>query len=140
MPGLDPLTAVLNIGEALIDKLIPDKNKAAQAKFKLAQLSQSGDLKELEIGMSAIIAEAQSADPWTSRARPSFMYVMYVMILSAIPMGVLSAFSPETAQAIINGMKMWLEAIPKEMWALFGVGYTGYAVVRSYDKGKLKKE
>ena len=136
MAAFDPLTAVMNIGGKLIDRLIPDKEKAAEAKLKLQTLEQSGDLKELEVRMSAILAEAQSADPWTSRARPSFMYVMYILILAAIPMGVVSAISPEVSKAVIEGMKEWLAAIPNALYTLFGVGYTGYAAVRSYDKKK----
>jgi hypothetical protein len=31
--------------------------------------------------MAAVLAEAESPDPWTSRARPSFLYVMYVLLL-----------------------------------------------------------
>ena len=36
--------------------------------------------------MQAIVAEAQSADPRTSRARPSFLYVMYALLIWSIPM------------------------------------------------------
>ena len=86
--------------------------------------------------MSAIIAEANSADPWTSRARPTFMYVMYIMILVAIPMGIVSAFRPEIAAAIATGMQAWLKAIPDSLYTLFGVGYVGYVGARSYEKGK----
>ncbi|NRO95624.1 hypothetical protein GWC77_06700 [Paraburkholderia sp. NMBU_R16] len=84
--------------------------------------------------MSAILAEAQSKDPWTSRARPSFMYVMYILILCAIPMGVLAAFSPETAVSIARGMQAWLKAIPDALWTTFGTGYAGYVIARTYEK------
>ena len=134
---MNPL-ALLDIGGKLIDKLIPDPEKKAEAQAKLLTLQQSGDLKELEISMSAILAEAQSSDPWTSRARPSFLYVVYIIILSAIPMGILHAISPETAANIAIGFKAWLAAIPDPMWTLFGAGYLGYAGARSFDKRKAK--
>ena len=86
--------------------------------------------------MSAIIAEAQSADPWTSRARPSFLYVMYAIILFAIPMGVLSAFSPQMAQDIGNGITGYLRGLPDELYALFGTGYLGYTAARQWGKAK----
>lgn len=133
------LGGVIQAGFSLIDSLFTSDEEKSEAKLKLQMLAQEGKLKELEIGMSAIIAEANSNDPWTSRARPSFLYVMYVMILTAIPMGVLSAFQPEIAERIATGMKMWLDAIPESMWALFGVGYTGYAVSRTYDKHSKNK-
>lgn len=134
--AFDPLTSILDIGGKLIDKLIPDPSQKAAAQLNLLKLQQDGELDDLKTRLSAILAEAQSTDPWTSRARPSFMYVMYLMILSAIPMGILYAISPETANGIANGMKAWLGAIPQEMWGLFGVGYVGYAAARSYDKAQ----
>ena len=98
-------------------------------------MQQNGELKELETRMSAILAEAKSADPWTSRARPSFLYVIYLMILMAIPIGILSAFNPAMAIQIASGMRAWLASIPDALWATFGIGYTGYTVARSaWDK------
>ena len=136
---MNPLIApLLNLGAGIIDRVFPDKVKQAseraQAEMALAQLHQDGKIKEMATAMSAIIAEAQSPDPWTSRARPSFLYVIYVMILMSIPMGVLSAFEPEMAQRIAAGMKAWLAAIPDELYVLFGAGYLGYAYTRTKDK------
>jgi len=132
---MTPLIApLLSIGGKLIDKLIPDPEAKAKAQMDLARMAQEGELKELETRMSAIVMEAQSKDPWTSRARPSFMYVMYIMILAAIPMGGLHAWQPDIAVAIATGMKAWLAAIPEEMWMLFGAGYLGYSHHRSKDK------
>ena len=119
-----------------IDRIFPDKVEREKAKLALVQAQQDGQLKELEISMSAIIAEANSSDPWTSRARPSFMYVMYILLLASLPMGVLAAFSPEASKAIIEGYSGWLGAIPSDMWWLFGAGYLGYAGARTYEKRK----
>jgi hypothetical protein len=131
---------VADMGKTLIERIFPDKEKQAaeraQAEIAMATLIQEGKIKEMATSMSAILAEAQSADPWTSRARPMFLYVMYIMILSAIPMGVLYAFRPDIALAVAHGAKAWLDAIPEEMWWLFGAGYLGYAGVRMVEKGK----
>lgn len=140
MFGMDDIAGgLLSIGSQLIDKIFPDKEKAAEAKQKLMLLQQQGELAELHTRMSAIVAEAQSKDPWTSRARPSFLYVMYIMILAAIPMGILAAFNPADAAAIAKGMQSWLAAIPSGLWATFGIGYSGYAVARSMDKKNVLK-
>jgi hypothetical protein len=130
-----PLVAALPvIGKTIdkvLDKLFPDPIERAKAELEVKKL----DFEENALQLSAILAEAKSADPWTSRARPSFLYVIYIMILMAIPMGVLSAFHPEAAKAIAEGMKAWLAAIPEALWAVFGVGYTGYTMARSvWDK------
>jgi hypothetical protein len=131
-------TAVVGIGGKLIDKLFPDPVERAKAQAELARMQMDGELKELEVRMSAILAEAQSADPWTSRARPSFLYVMYALILAAIPMGGLHAWRPELAVSIAAGMQAWLAALPEELWWLFGAGYLGYTGARSLDKRKGK--
>ena len=130
---------ILEIGGKIIDKIFPDKAKADEAKYKLLELQQSGELKTLEVQMSAILAEANSNDPWTSRARPTFLYVIYIMIIAAIPMGVLHSFNPTMASSIATGMREWLQAIPNALWGLFGAGYLGYAATRSFDKKQLMK-
>ncbi len=125
---------ILEIGRSLIEKLVPDPQEKAKLEQSLLQAAQQNDLKELEIRMSTIIAEASSNDPWTSRARPSFMYVIYILLLFAIPMGFVSAFKLELATAIANGFGAWLAAIPDELYALFGAGYLGYAYSRTVEK------
>ena len=119
-----------------IDRIFPDKVERDKAKLALLNAQQAGELKELEAAMNIIVAEASSPDPWTSRARPSFMYVMYLLILASLPMGLLTAVYPEAAKAIIEGYKNWLAAIPSDMWWLFGAGYLGYAGARTIEKSK----
>jgi ABC-type dipeptide/oligopeptide/nickel transport system permease component len=82
----------------------------------------------------AIVAEARSADPWTSRARASFLYVMYTMILWSIPMGLIAAIEPKMATNVADGMNVSFAAIPESMWALFGTGYLDYTAARSWAK------
>ncbi|HEB77540.1 MAG TPA: hypothetical protein ENI90_03305 [Methylothermaceae bacterium] len=118
----------------LIDDLFTSDEERAEAKRKLLTEDGQRKLSELQVRLSAILAEANSKDPWTSRARPSFLYIIYLMILASIPMGVLSAFHPEIAAHIVTGMQGWLNAIPDSLWALFGAGYLGYSAARSWDK------
>lgn len=131
---LSVVEMALGVGGKLIDRLFPDPEQKAQAQLELMKLTQDGELKELELSMSAILEEAKSSDPWTSRARPSFLYVVYVMILASIPMGILSAFRPDLAAAVAKGMQAWLSSIPDGLWATFGIGYSGYSLARSWDK------
>lgn len=138
MSDLTGIGSIFEFGSKLIDRWLPDKIAQAdqrdKAQLALLQMQQSGELTELTERMKAIVTEASSADPWTSRARPSFMYVIYIMILASIPMGILTAFNPIAATAIATGMKAWLAAIPQELYTLFGVGYVGYAWNRSKEK------
>ena len=130
------LSAILETGLQILDKVIPDPKQREKAKLELLKQQQQGELKEMEVAMSAIIAEANSQDSWTSRARPTFLYVMYILFLTSIPMGVLFAFHPDVAGAVTTGVKNWLSALPDELYWLFGTGYLGYSAARSYDKNK----
>jgi len=120
----------------LIDKIIPDPKARDEAKLKLLELQGSQDMEVMKTQLSAIVAEAQSNDPWTSRARPSFLYVMYALLLWAIPMGLIAAVRPEMAQAIGSGMNAYLAGIPEPLYALFGTGYLGYTAARQWGKAK----
>ena len=61
---------------------------------------------------------------------------MYLMILWAVPMGILAAFNPDMAKGIAGGMNAYLAGIPEPLWALFGTGYLGYTAARQW--GKIK--
>ena len=120
----------------LLDKIIPDPRARDAAKLELLKLQGSQEMDVLRVQLSAIVAEAKSTDPWTSRARPSFLYVMYAMILWAIPMGLIAAVRPDMAKAIATGMNAYLAGIPEPLWALFGTGYLGYTAARQWGKAK----
>lgn len=130
------ISAILGIGTKLIDKLIPDPEAKAKAQLELSKMAQDGRLDEMKIQISAILAEAQSTDPWTSRARPSFLYVVYILLLWSIPMGVLTVFNPQAAHAFTEGFKGWMNSIPEPVLTLFGTVMLGYVVGRSYEKAK----
>ena len=128
------LEALIGPVTRLIDKVIPDKQARDRAKLELLQLQGSQELAEIQARLSAIVAEANSNDPWTSRARPSFLYVVYALLLWALPMGLLSAFSPQTAKDIAEGMNAYLSGLPEPLYALFGTGYLGYTAARQWGK------
>ena len=121
---------------SLIDKIIPDPKARDAAKIELIKLQGGQDMETLRTQLSAILTEAQSADPWTSRARPSFLYVIYAMILWAIPMGLIAAVRPEAAANIASGMNAYLNGLPEPLYALFGTGYLGYTAARSWGKSR----
>lgn len=126
---LGPLTRI-------IDKVVVDPAARERAKLELLKLDNLQELEMLRASLSAIVAEANSADPWTSRARPSFLYVVYAMILWALPMGLLGAFSASTARAVGESMTAYLNGIPEPLYALFGTGYLGYSAMLQWGKTK----
>lgn len=133
MPILESLIGPI---ASIIDKVIPDKEARTMAKLELLELQGTQELRAVEARLSAIVTEANSRDPWTSRARPSFLYVMYALILWSLPMGVLAAFDPLAAKNIGLGMTGYLRALPEELYALFGTGYLGYTAARQWGKAK----
>ena len=118
----------------LLDKIIPDPKAREAARLAPARLDGSQELAVLQAQLAAIVAEAGSTDPWTSRARPAFLYVMYALFLWALPMGLIAAVQPATATAISNGMTAYLNALPEPLYALFGNGYLGYTAARQWGK------
>ena len=135
---MDPITigSIFTIGGKIIDKLFPDPDQKAKAQLELLAMQQSGELEGVKVQLSAIIAEAQSADPWTSRARPSFLYVVYILLLWSLPMGVLFVFNPDAATRFTDGFKAWMNAIPESVLTLFGTVMLGYVISRGYEKTK----
>jgi hypothetical protein len=121
---------------SLIDKIIPDPKARDAAKLELIKLQGGQEMEALRTQLSAILAEAQSLDPWTSRARPSFLYVIYAMILWAMPMGLIAAVRPDAAANIASGMNAYLNGLPEPLYALFGTGYLGYTAARQWGKAK----
>lgn len=134
MGALAFLPAVSDLLKTLMQRVLPDPTAQANMQLELAKMAQTGELEVMKTQMSAILAEEQSADPWTSRARPSFLYVIYIMILAGIPIGILYTFNPAAAMGVASGLKMWLSAIPDSLYALFGAGYLGYTGARMSEK------
>ena len=130
------ITGIVGPVAGLLDKIIPDPKARDQAKLALLQLEGSQEMERTKAQMAVVLAEAQSTDPWTSRARPSFLYVMYALLLWAIPMGLIAAAQPAMAKDIAAGMTAYLNGIPEPLYALFGTGYLGYTVARSWGKAK----
>ncbi|WP_347717298.1 holin family protein, partial [Sphingomonas sp.] len=85
------LDSIIGPISQLLDRIIPDPRVRDEAKLALLKLQGDQEMASLTTQMQAIVAEAQSPDPWTSRARPSFLYIMYALILWSIPMGLIAA-------------------------------------------------
>jgi hypothetical protein len=130
------IEAIVGPVSKLLDKIIPDPEARDRAKLELIKLQGDQEMAAIGAQMQAIVVEARSSDPWTSRARPSFLYVMYALILWAIPMGLVAAADPKMAIGIGNGMTAYLRGLPEELYALFGTGYLGYTAARTWGKVK----
>jgi hypothetical protein len=133
---MSPLEAIVGPVSKLLDRIIPDPQARDKAKLELLKLQGDQEMQNITVQMQAIVAEAQSPDPWTSRGRPRVLYMMYALILWAITMGLIAAADPRMAEGIATGMTAYLRGIPEELYALFGTGYLGYTAARTWGKVK----
>lgn len=124
----------------VIDKVVPDPQAKAEAQRKVLELQQQGEFKELEKRYEAITAEAKSTDPFTSRARPSFLYVFYTILLSltvVAPSLAIATGSADALKTFYEYVGMGFKALPEELWWAFTAGFLGYTTARSYEKKKV---
>ena len=80
-----PLTAILDIGGKILDKVFPDPAQAEQAKLKLLEMQQSGELAQLQADMNEQnnVSERWKADlgsdSWLSKnVRPMTLVALLV--------------------------------------------------------------
>jgi hypothetical protein len=136
----DPVSSAISAASSLIqdgiNKIWPDPTAKATAEAQIMKAASDASLAQMQQAMSVMLAEANSTDKWTSRARPSFLYVMYLLMLASIPFACLWAFSPVIGANMATGMKYWLAAIPDNMWTTFEFIGGGYMVGRSIEKVK----
>ncbi|WP_421847736.1 3TM-type holin [Novosphingobium sp.] len=77
-----------------------------------------------------------AARRYVTFARPTFLYVMYAVILWAIPLGLLGAVRPAAARAMTEAMTAYFAGLPQPLYTLFGAAYLGYTAARQWGKAK----
>jgi hypothetical protein len=68
--SLDPISAVLDLGNTLITRIFPDPAQQDQAKLKLLELQQSGELASMTAQTDINKEEAKSSSIFVSGWRP----------------------------------------------------------------------
>lgn len=105
-----------------------------QAKLLLLQAEGQQALTEMQTTLSAILAEAGSADPWTSRERPTFLHVICGVILLCMIGSIVGIWWPSQVFQASENLSSLLGAIPESLWWFFGAGYLVCTGARSFDK------
>ena len=116
---------LIDAGLRIIDKIIPDPKAKAEAKIKLLEVQQAGELKEIESAMNVIVAEAKSEHALTSQWRPITMLVFTAIVANNY---ILAPY----LQAMF-GWSVSLE-MPEQLWNLLSIGIGGYIFGRSGEK------
>jgi len=73
--ALDPVSALLDIGGKVFDRVFPDPAQAANAKLELMKLQQSGELTQIAGQMDINKIEAASSSLFVSGWRPAIGWV-----------------------------------------------------------------
>ena len=73
--AVDPVTALLDIGGKVIDRLWPDPTQAANAKLELIKLQQSGELQVIAGQLKINEVEAGHPSVFVSGWRPAIGWV-----------------------------------------------------------------
>ncbi|MEW9855955.1 3TM-type holin [Novosphingobium sp. M1R2S20] len=123
----------------LVGRSRPEPQASSFAGAGLYPPARAKEFEQLSAGLEERPGLGAPDDPWTRRARPTFLYVMYAMILGALPVGLIAAFHAEIAAAIAAGVAAYLRALPEPLYALFGTGYLGYATLRQWGKAKAQE-
>lgn len=106
-----PITAILDVGMKLVDKLIPDPAAKAQAQLDLAKLAQEGKLADIQ----ADINEAQeltkrqandmASDSWLSKnIRPM---TLIAILAGYFIFAMMSAFNLDTNSKYVELLGQW---------------------------------
>ena len=73
--ALDPISALLDLGGKVMDRVFPDPAQAAAAKLEIMKLQQSGELAQIAGQMEINKVEAASASLFVSGWRPGIGWV-----------------------------------------------------------------
>jgi hypothetical protein len=102
---------ILNVGSRIIDKIFPDANAAEQAKLKLLELQQSGQLAQLNADMqeqqelSKRHLADMSSDSWLSKnIRPM---TLLIILAGYFTFALMSAFDLETHKQYVELLGQW---------------------------------
>lgn len=132
-------TLITSILPGLIDKIWPDPAKAAEAKLKLLELQQSGELKALEAETSLALGqlrineeEAKSASVFVSGWRPAVGWVGALALGYAAILEPVGRFVAQVWFGYTGAFPVIDTAITMQL--LFGIlGLGGY---RTFEKHK----
>lgn len=137
--ALDPLTAALDIGGRLIDRLWPDPAQRDAAKLELLKMQQSGELAQLtadtEIGKaqaSVNAAEAGSGNAYASSWRPT---VGYACVAGLVYSFLVQPLFPWFA-AVAGKPVPPLPPLDTSVLMTLLLGMLGLGGMRSFDKSK----
>lgn len=138
MAGFDPITAALDVGGKLIDRLWPDPTQRDAAKLKMLELQQSGELAQLTA--TTDLAKAQAAINQSEAANGSLFVSGWRPAVGWCCAGALAYTFILAPFAVF--ISQWFGVVPPKLPALDDrllellLGMLGLAGLRTYEKQK----
>ena len=127
---MDPITAILGIGNKLIDHFFPDANQAAAAKLTLLEMQQSGDLAVMASQMDINKIEAQNPSLFVSGWRP---FIGWVCGISLTYAAIIEPVSRFLAKVVFQYTSKF-PVIDTTLTLQILLGLLGLAGMRSWEK------
>lgn len=125
------LGPLLPIIDKVIDRLVPDKAKAAEIKLQIQAETMRAEADLAQAAASVVIAEATGHSPLQRNWRPILMYlIMGLLVWFVVLIPVMSGIWPD----LLGRTNMALSSVPEGIWTLLTIGLGGYIAGRSVEK------
>lgn len=127
--SLDPISAALDLGTTLINKIFPDPAQASEAKLKLLELQQNGELAIMTAQTDINKQEASSSSVFVSGWRPAIGWVC------ALALAYQYLFRPlaGTVAGVLGVTIPPLPGLDDNLWQLM-MGMLGMGGLRTFEK------
>lgn len=117
--AIDPITAGLNLGKALLERFVADPDERVKAESKLLEMAVTGELAQFTAAANIVTEEAKS-DHWlTSAWRPMVMLTFTALVVAH--------WFGWTADNITD-------QVTEKLLSIVQLGLGGYVIGRSVEK------
>lgn len=128
--ALDPISAVLDIGGKLIDRLWPNPEEAAKAKLELLKMERDGDLAVMVAQTDINKIEAQNSNLFVSGWRPFIGWVCGTALVYAALIEPMARFIAKVIFSYVGEFPV----IDTTLTLQILLGLLGLAGMRSWEK------
>jgi hypothetical protein len=127
--SLDPISAALDLGTTLINKIFPDPAQASEAKLKLLELQQNGELAIMTAQTDINKTEAANSSVFVSGWRPAIGWVCALALTYQYLVRPLGG----TIASLLGMTIPPLPGLDDNLWQLM-MGMLGMGGLRTFEK------
>jgi hypothetical protein len=120
--SLDPVTALLDIGGKVIDRIFPDPAQKAAAQLELFKLQQQGELSQMAGQMSINQTEAASSNAFVAGWRPFVGWVCGTGFAVQFVVGPMAEWGAALAGHPVKFPQMDMATMMPLLFGMLGLG------------------